>query len=85
MTDLQGILLRVLRELGPDASDHQIAEKMTEYIESLPYSDRAEVNEQMIRLTTSAQLVHLGELAETESGEEIPGKITDEPEGGRTP
>ena len=60
MTDLQGILLRVPRELGPDASDHQIAEKMTEYIESLPYWDRAEVNEQMIRLTTSGELVHLG-------------------------
>lgn len=64
MADLQEILLRVLRELGPDASDHQIANKMTHYIEALPDSERAEVNEQMLRLTTSAQLARLREMTE---------------------
>jgi len=47
MADLQEILLRVLREVGPDASDQAIAAKMTAYIEALPDADRAEVNEQM--------------------------------------
>ena len=32
---------------------------MEEYVEALPESDRAEVIEQMIRLTTSTQLAHL--------------------------
>jgi hypothetical protein len=67
MADLQEILLRVLRELGPDASDQAIAAKMTAYIEALPESDRAEVNEQMLRLTTSTQLAHLREITESES------------------
>lgn len=77
MADLQEILLRVLRELGPDASDQEIGKKMEEYVEALPESDRAEVIEQMIRLTTSTQLAHLRELAETETGEDLPGPITE--------
>jgi len=68
MADLQEILLRVLRELGPDASDQAIAAKMTAYIEALPESDRAEVNEQMLKLTTSTQLAHLREITDDESG-----------------
>ena len=68
MADLQEILLRVLRELGPDAEDDEIAKKMSEYIEALPESDRAEVNEQMLRLTTSRELAHLREITESESG-----------------
>jgi hypothetical protein len=66
MADLQDVLLKVLRELGPDASDDEIGKKMGEYIEALSDSDRAEVMEQMIGLTTSTQLAHLRELAETE-------------------
>jgi hypothetical protein len=66
--DLQEILLRVLRELGPDASDEQIGKKMGEYVEALSESDRAAVTEQMIRLTTSTQLAHLREITEDESG-----------------
>jgi hypothetical protein len=72
MADLQQILLRVLRELGPDASDEEIAKKMTEYIEALSESDRAEVNDQMLRLTTSTQLAHLREITEDESLGAIP-------------
>lgn len=68
MVDLQEILLRVLRELGPDASDEAVGQKMGEYVEALPASDRAEVLEQMIRLTTSTQLAHLREITESESG-----------------
>ena len=67
MADLQ-ILLRVLRELGPDASDEEIAKKMAEYIEALPDTDRAEVNDQMLRLTTSTQLAHLRKITADESG-----------------
>jgi hypothetical protein len=66
MADLQEILLRVLRELGPGAEDQAIAAKMTAYIEALPDSDRAEVNEQMLKLTTSTQLAHLREITENE-------------------
>jgi hypothetical protein len=72
MADLQEILLKVLRELGPEASDEEIAKKMTGYIEALPDSDRAEVNEQMLRLTTSTQLAHLREITEDDSSGAIP-------------
>jgi hypothetical protein len=72
MADLQELLLRVLREVGPEASDQAIAAKMTAYIEALSESDRAEVNEQMLRLTTSTQLAHLREITENESLGAIP-------------
>ncbi len=72
MADLQEILLSVLREVGPDASDQAIAARMTAYIEALPESERAEVNEQMLRLTTSTQLAHLREIAEDDSSGAIP-------------
>jgi hypothetical protein len=72
MADLQEILLRVLREVGLDASDEEIVKKMTEYIEALPESDRAEVDDQMLRLTTSTQLAHLREITEDDSSGAIP-------------
>jgi hypothetical protein len=72
MADLQEILLRVLRELGPDASDEQIGKKMGEYVEALSETDRAAVTEQMIRLTTSTQLAHLREITADESSGAIP-------------
>jgi hypothetical protein len=77
MTDLQEILLRVLRELGPDASDDEIGEKMGEYVEALAESDRAAVMEQMLRLTTSAELDHLREMVDDETD-----PITEKPEDG---
>jgi len=71
MADLQEVLLWALQEAGPDASDHEVAEKMTEYVEALSDSDRAEVMKQLISLTTSTQLAHLRETIEGERGEEI--------------
>jgi hypothetical protein len=83
MADLQEILLRVLREVGLDASDEEIAQKMTEYIEALSDSDRAEVNEQMLRLTTSTELAHLRQISESESPGDVPGAIPEpSPEDG---
>jgi hypothetical protein len=75
MTDLQDILLRVLRELGPNASDDEIGKKMGEYIEALSDSDKAEAMEQMVRLTTSTELAHLRQLAEEVTGEKMPDQI----------
>jgi len=83
MADLQEILLRVLRELGPDASDDEIGKKMGEYVEALSDSDRAEVIEQMIGLTTSTQLARLREITESESPVDFPGAIPEpSPEDG---
>jgi hypothetical protein len=81
MADLQEILLRVLRELGPDASDVEIGKKMGEYVEALPEADRADVTEQMLKLTSSTELEHLQESAEARPSEEIPGQIIEAPEG----
>jgi hypothetical protein len=41
---------------------------MGEYIEALSDSDRADVTEQMLKLTTSTQLANLREITESESG-----------------
>jgi len=34
---------------SPDASDHEVAKKMTEYVEALSESDRAEVAQQTLK------------------------------------
>lgn len=35
------VFLRALREAGPGASDHEVAQKTTQYVEALSDSDRA--------------------------------------------
>jgi len=77
MADLQAILLSAFRELGPDASDGDLVQRMTELIEALPDADRAEVDEQMLRLTDSTLLAHLRELAEAPAADEVPGQIVE--------
>jgi hypothetical protein len=65
----QEILLRALRELGPNASDDEIRKKMGEYVEALPESDRTSVMEQMIGRNASTEIAQLRETAEGEAGQ----------------
>ena len=76
MEDVTELISRVSDELGPDASDEEISQKVLEYIEALPESDRAQVLEQLVKGVSSGQLRHLGKEADADrqadSGTDIP-------------
>ena len=59
MEDVTELISKVSQELGPDASDQAISEKVLEAIEALPESDRAQVLEQVVKGVSSGQLRHL--------------------------
>ena len=59
MEDVTELISKVSQELGPDASDQAISEKVLEAIEALPESDRAQVLEQVVKAVSSGQLRHL--------------------------
>jgi hypothetical protein len=63
MEDVSGLISKVSQELGPDASDEEISEKVLEVIEALPESERAQVLKQMVKGVSSGQLRHLGKEA----------------------
>jgi hypothetical protein len=43
MDDVSELIAKVSQDLGPDASDEEISEKVLKAIEALPESDRAQV------------------------------------------
>ncbi len=59
MEDVTELISKVSQELGPDASDEAIGEKVLEAIEALPESDRAQVLDQLVKGVSSGQLRHL--------------------------
>jgi hypothetical protein len=59
MEDVTELIAKVSQELGPDASDEEISEKVRQAIEALPESDRAQVLEQLVKGVSSGQLRHL--------------------------
>jgi DNA-directed RNA polymerase specialized sigma24 family protein len=59
MEDVTEIIAKVSKDLGPDASDEEISEKVRQTIESLPESDRTKVLEQLVKGVSSGQLRHL--------------------------
>ena len=59
MQDVTELISRASEELGPDASDEEITQKVLEAIEALPESDRAQLMDQMVKGTSSGQLRRL--------------------------
>jgi hypothetical protein len=59
MDDVSELIAKASQELGPDASDEEISEKVLEAIEALQESDRAQVLEQLVKGLRSGQLRHL--------------------------
>ena len=59
MEDVTELIAKVSQELGSDASDEEISQKVLESIEALPDSDRAQVLEQLVKGVSSGQLHHL--------------------------
>ena len=76
MEDVTELISKVSRELGPDASDEEISEKVLEAIEALPESDREQVLEQVVKAMSSGQLRHLDKEVEADRqagvGESMP-------------
>jgi hypothetical protein len=66
MEDVTELIAKVTQELGADASDEEISEKLLKTIEALPESDRTQVLEQLVKGVSSGQLRHLDKEAITE-------------------
>jgi hypothetical protein len=66
MEDVTQLISAVSRELGPDASDEEISEKVLKAVEALPESDRAHVLEQLVKGVSSGQLRHLDKEVEAD-------------------
>jgi DNA-directed RNA polymerase specialized sigma24 family protein len=60
MEDVTELIAEVSQELGSDASDEEISQKVLEAIEALPESDRAQLLEQLVKGVSSGRLRHLG-------------------------
>jgi hypothetical protein len=69
MEDVTELISRVSQELGPDASDEEVSQRVLKAIEALPESDRAQLLGQMVKAASSGQLRHL----DKEAGAERPG------------
>jgi hypothetical protein len=76
MEDVNQLISTISRELGPDASDEEISEKVLKAVEALPESDRARVLEQLVKGVSSGQLRHLDKEVEADrqagDGETLP-------------
>jgi hypothetical protein len=64
MEDVTELIAQVSQELGPDASDDEISQKVLEAIEALPKADRTQLLEQLVKGVSSGQLRHLGREAD---------------------
>jgi DNA-directed RNA polymerase specialized sigma24 family protein len=66
MEDVTELISKVSQELGSNASDEEIREKVLKAIEALPESDRAQVLEQLVKGVSSGQLRHLDKEVDAE-------------------
>ena len=78
MEDVTELISKISQDLGPDASDEEISEKVLEAIEALPESDRAQVLEQLVKGARSRQLRHLDKEVDADRqadcGQSIPNR-----------
>ena len=74
MEDATELIAEARRQLGPDASDEEIRDKVLQTIEALPESDRAQMLEQLVKQVSSRQLRRLDKEAETDrhAGDDSP-------------
>ncbi len=66
MEDVTELISKASQELGPDASDDDISDKVLKAIEALPESDRAQVLKQLVKGISVGQLRHLGKEVEAD-------------------
>jgi DNA-directed RNA polymerase specialized sigma subunit len=66
MEDVTELIAKASQELGPEATDEEISQKVLESIEALPQADRAQLLDQLVKGVSSGQLRHLGREANPE-------------------
>jgi geranylgeranyl pyrophosphate synthase len=66
MEDATELIAEARRQLGPDASDEEIRDKVLQTIEALPESDRAQMLEQLVKQVSSRQLRRLDKEVEAD-------------------
>jgi hypothetical protein len=70
MEDVTELISKASQELGADASDEEISEKVRQAIEALPEPDRAQVLEQLVKGVSSGQLRHLDKQVDLDNQED---------------
>jgi hypothetical protein len=71
MEDVTELIAKASQDLGPEATDEEIGQKVLESIEALPQADRAQLLDQLVKGVSSGQLRHLGR--ETNPGHHADG------------
>ena len=66
MEDVTELIAKASQELGPDASDDEISQKVLKAIEALPKADRGQLLDQLVKGVSSGQLRHLDKEAEAD-------------------
>jgi hypothetical protein len=69
--DVSELISKASQQLGPDASDEEISEKVREAIEALPEADRAQVLEQLVKGVSSGQLRRLDKEVDLDRQEDL--------------
>ena len=81
MEHVTELISKVSQELGPDASDEEVSQKVLEAIEALPESDRAQLLEQLVKGVSSGQLRQLDKEVPVDrqagGGKSVPSTETD--------
>jgi hypothetical protein len=81
MEDVTELIAKASQELGPDASDDEISQKVLKAIEALPKADRGQLLDQLVKGVSSGQLRHL----DRETGPEQTDGEESAPPTGSTP
>jgi hypothetical protein len=69
--DVSELISKASQQLGPDASDEEISEKVREAIEALPEADRAQALEQLVKGVSSGQLRRLDKEVDLDRQEDL--------------
>jgi hypothetical protein len=69
MEDVTELIAKASQDLGPEATDEEIGQKVLESIEALPQADRAQLLDQLVKGVSSGQLRHLDKEAGPEQAD----------------
>ncbi len=79
MEDVGELIETAIRELGPGASDEEVALRVLDHLTELSDSEKTDVVDQMLKNASNTQLTHLREVLEARTGRETPGQGQSEP------
>lgn len=74
LMDIGELIEAVTEELGPSATDDEIALRLLDRLEVLSDSDKTTVIDQILSSASNTQLAHLREVLEATTDRDIPSK-----------